>query len=97
LLADALLPLAIHRNVGEIRQAGLMCGIELVKDRVTKTGFAPAERVGHRVCLEMRRQRVYIRPLGDVIVIVLPLTVRDDEIQRVADALSAALSEVFGG
>jgi len=97
LLGDALLPLAIHPSVGEIRQAGLMCGIELVADRGTKSGFAPAERVGHRVCLAMRRHGIYIRPLGDVIVIVLPLTVGDDEMRRVADALAKALHEVLGG
>ena len=74
-----------------------MCGIELVADRATKARFAPAERVGHRVCLAMRRHGVYIRPLGDVIVIVLPLTVRDDELRRVAAALTAALHEVLGG
>ena len=96
-LGDALLSLAIHPSVGEIRQAGLMCGIELVADRGTKSGFAPAERVGHRVCLAMRRHGIYIRPLGDVIVIVLPLTVRDDEMRRVADALAKALHEVLGG
>jgi adenosylmethionine-8-amino-7-oxononanoate aminotransferase len=97
LLAEALAPLAAHPHVGDIRQAGLMCGIELVRERAAKTSFAPAERVGHRVCLAMRRHGVYIRPLGDVIVIVLPLTVRDDESRRVAAALTAALHEVLGG
>jgi adenosylmethionine-8-amino-7-oxononanoate aminotransferase len=97
ILADALLPLTLHAHVGEIRQTGLMCGVELVSERETKASFAPAERVGYRVCQAARQHGIYIRPLGDVIVMVLPLTVRDDEMRRVAGALAKALHEVLGG
>jgi adenosylmethionine-8-amino-7-oxononanoate aminotransferase len=97
LLVKSLAPLASQRHVGDIRQAGLMCGVELVKERARKTSFPAGERIGYRVCLEMRQRGIYIRPLGDVIAIVLPLTVRDDEIQRVAEALAASIQEVLGG
>jgi len=96
-LRQALAALAAHPHVGELRQLGLMCGIELVRNRTTKEPFAPGERVGHRVCLAMRRRGIYIRPLGDVIVVIPPLTTSDDDLRRVASALSAALAEVLGG
>jgi adenosylmethionine-8-amino-7-oxononanoate aminotransferase len=97
LLSAALAPLAAHPHVGDIRQAGLMCGVELVADRATKAAFAPVERVGHRVCLAMRNHGVYTRPLGDVIVVLPPLTSTDDELRRLGSALGSALGEVLGG
>ncbi|MCU0242101.1 MAG: adenosylmethionine--8-amino-7-oxononanoate transaminase [Vicinamibacteria bacterium] len=95
-LAELLAPLAAHARVGDIRRLGLMCGIELVQDRATKTPFEPHERIGYRVCLAMRRHRVFARPLGDVLVLMLPLSVKDEEIERVAAAVHAAIREVLG-
>jgi len=95
-LREALEPVERHRHVGEIRQAGLMCGIELVADRETRAPFSPADRVGYRICLAMRDRGIFIRPLGDVIALVLPLTVTEDELRRLAEALLAALVERFG-
>jgi adenosylmethionine-8-amino-7-oxononanoate aminotransferase len=96
-LRDALEPVGAHPHVGEIRQAGLMCGIELVADRSSRACFASDRRIGYRVCLAMRRHAVFIRPLGDVIVVMPPLTSSDDELRHVARALLAALEEVLGG
>ena len=75
-LRDALAPLASHRHVGDIRQAGLMCGIELVADRETKAPFAPGDRNGYHVCLALRDRGIFLRPLGDVIVLMPPLVGR---------------------
>ena len=49
--------LAAHPNVGEIRQRGLLAGIELVKDRATRESFPFEARTGHRVILEDRLGR----------------------------------------
>jgi len=95
-LREALEPVARHRHVGEVRQLGLMCGVELVADRTTKARFPPADRVGYRLCLALRDRGIFIRPLGDVIVLMLPLTVTDDELQYLAKSLHAALVERFG-
>jgi adenosylmethionine-8-amino-7-oxononanoate aminotransferase len=46
-----------------------------------------------RVCHAARRHGVFLRPLGDVIVVMPPLTITDDEIERIATALQAAISE----
>jgi adenosylmethionine---8-amino-7-oxononanoate aminotransferase len=52
--------------------------------------------VGYRICLAMRDRGVFIRPLGDVVVLMPPLTVTEDELRRLAGALHAALGERFG-
>ncbi len=93
-LRAALADVEAHPHVGEIRQLGLMCGVELVRDRVTKEPFPFAERRGWKVSIAARKHGVLIRPLGDVVVILPPLTVTDDELRLVARALRAALEEV---
>lgn len=96
-LHEALGPVRRHTNVGDVRQAGLMCGVELVADRATRRPFPPADRNGYKLCLAMRERGVFIRPLGDVIVLMPPLSVSDDELRQLAAALLAALVERFGG
>jgi adenosylmethionine-8-amino-7-oxononanoate aminotransferase len=95
-LRDALAPLASHRHVGDIRQAGLMCGIELVADRETKAPFAPGERNGYHVCLALRDCGIFLRPLGDVIVLMPPLSVTHTELQHLAASVHAVIVERFG-
>jgi adenosylmethionine-8-amino-7-oxononanoate aminotransferase len=95
-LRDALVPLATHRHVGDIRQAGLMCGIELVADRKTKMLFPPGDRNGYHVCLALRERGVFLRPLGDVIVLMPPLSSTDSELRHLAASVHAAIVERFG-
>ncbi len=62
-------------HVGNVRQKGLLAGIELVADRATKKPFPPARRTGAAVCRMAREQGVLLRPLGDVIVVMPPLAI----------------------
>jgi adenosylmethionine-8-amino-7-oxononanoate aminotransferase len=96
-LREALHPVAAHKNVGEVRQAGLMCGVELVADRATKASFPPGDRIGHKLCLAMRDRGVFIRPLGDVIVLMPPLSAAEAELRHLGASLHAVLVERFGG
>lgn len=95
-LRDALAPLASHRNVGEIRQAGLMCGLELVADRATKACFTPGDRVGYHICVSLRDRGIFLRPLGDVIVLMPPLSSTDVELRYLAEAVKAGIVERLG-
>lgn len=95
-LRAALEPLAAHPNVGDIRQAGLMCGIELVADRSTKATFPPGDRIGYHICLSLRDRGIFLRPLGDVIVLMPPLSSTEDELRRLASAVHAAIVERLG-
>jgi adenosylmethionine-8-amino-7-oxononanoate aminotransferase len=66
-----------------------MVGVELAPP-------APGLRWGRRVCAGAVERGVLLRPLGDVVVIMPPLTVTAPEIERIVDALDAALGEVLG-
>jgi len=95
-LHDALAPLALHKHVGDIRQAGLMCGIELVADRATKAVFPPGDRTGYHICLSLRDRGIFLRPLGDVIPLMPPLSSTDAELKVLAEAVRAAIVERLG-
>lgn len=84
-------------HVGEIRQIGLVAGIELVKDRKTKEPFPSKERVGYRACLKMRDFGVILRPLGDVVVIMPPLSIKDGELRKITDAAYRGIREMTEG
>ncbi|HEX4821098.1 MAG TPA: adenosylmethionine--8-amino-7-oxononanoate transaminase [Acidimicrobiales bacterium] len=83
-LAADVTPLAAVR---EVRQQGLMTGIELAPP-------ADGLRWGRRISAACVRRGVLIRPLGDVIVLMPPLTITADEIDRIVDAVRAAIDEV---
>ena len=97
ILSGALASLASHKHVGDIRQAGLMCGIELVADRGTKATYAPGERTGYQICLSLRDRGIFLRPLGDVIVLMPPLSSTDDELIHLARSVHAGVVERLGG
>lgn len=85
LLQERLKAFTGLRHVGDIRRQGIMVGIELVADKETKREYAPAERIGHRVIMEARSRGLIIRPLGNVIVLMPPLSVSNEEIVRICD------------
>jgi adenosylmethionine-8-amino-7-oxononanoate aminotransferase len=80
-LSSLLADLKDDPHVGDIRQRGLMAGIELVRDRETREPFPPGRRTGHRVILEARKRGVILRPLGDVLVLMPPLCIADEELE----------------
>jgi adenosylmethionine-8-amino-7-oxononanoate aminotransferase len=86
-IRDRLSPLRDHPHVGDIRGRGLMVGIELVKDRETKTPFDSDHQLGRRVCQQAVERGVWIRPLTDVIVAMPPLVASDDELDFLADVI----------
>jgi adenosylmethionine-8-amino-7-oxononanoate aminotransferase len=73
--------------VGDVRQKGLLAGVELVCDRATKERFPAEQRVGAAVCRRMRDQGVLLRPLGDVIVLMPPLAIELPLIDRLGETL----------
>jgi adenosylmethionine---8-amino-7-oxononanoate aminotransferase len=73
------------QHVGDVRQAGFMVGIELVKDRDSKTPYPPRDRIGHAVVLEARRRGVILRPLGNVVVLIPPLSISRAELKLLLD------------
>ena len=80
--------------VGDIRQRGMMVGVELVEDRESRRPFPPGRGMGYRVCRLCRERGVLLRPLGDVVVVMPPLAVTREEIDRIGATLEAAIRAV---
>ncbi len=95
LLRTLLLPLAAAPIVGDIRQCGLMAGIELVADKITRDPFPFSARMGDRVAVECRRRGLLIRPIGNVVVLVPPLAASERELRRMATILIASCRHVW--
>jgi adenosylmethionine---8-amino-7-oxononanoate aminotransferase len=81
-------------HVGDVRQRGYMVGIELVQDRRTKAPYPLEDRIGHRVTMEARRRGLLLRPLGNVIVLMPPLTTSLAELTRMVTILRRAIEVV---
>ncbi len=81
-------------HVGDIRQAGFMVGVELVRDRKTKEPYDWKEKVGIRVIDEARKKGVVIRPLGNVIVLMPPLSISMSELDQLIRVVYESIENV---
>jgi adenosylmethionine-8-amino-7-oxononanoate aminotransferase len=95
-LADELRNLWSRPNVGDIRQVGLIAGVELVRNWRTREPFALRERAGLRVCEAMARRGVLTRPIGNVIVLMPPYCTTGSQAERMIAALSESIKEILG-
>jgi len=94
-MAEELAKLESRRCIGDIRQKGLMVGIEIVADRKTKEPFPPEMKVGQRVVRKTREKGIILRPLGDVIVLMPPLSSTEDEIEHLVGSVGWAIDSVI--
>jgi len=92
-LAEGLAPLAGMDHVGEVRQRGVMVGIELVADRATRAPYPPAERRGLQACRAAIRRGVWLRPLGDVVVLMPPYCLSDADLDLLTTTVCEAVAE----
>jgi adenosylmethionine-8-amino-7-oxononanoate aminotransferase len=95
-LGEALPTLWTLPNVGDIRQVGLMAGVELVKNWKTRAPFPLRERAGQRVCEAMARRGVLTRPVGNVIVLMPPFCTTPAQVRRMVASLRESVAEIFG-
>jgi adenosylmethionine-8-amino-7-oxononanoate aminotransferase len=95
MMAEELAKLEDHCCIGDIRQKGLMVGIEIVADRKTKEPFPPEKKVGQRVVRKVREKGVILRPLGDVIVLMPPLSSTEAEIGHLVGSVGWAIESVL--
>jgi adenosylmethionine-8-amino-7-oxononanoate aminotransferase len=93
-LAALLASVAELPHVGQVRQRGLMVGIELVADRAARQAYPAQERRGWKVCQAARARGVWIRPLGDVVVLMPPYCISDESLARLAEAVRLGIEEV---
>ena len=74
-------------HVGNIRQSGMIAGVELVADRTAKRSYPWTDQIGARICREAREQGLLIRPLGDTLVIMPPLIISLEELDWMIDVM----------
>jgi adenosylmethionine-8-amino-7-oxononanoate aminotransferase len=94
-LHDELQALWSLPNVGDIRQIGLIAGIELVRDWRTRKPFGLRERAGIRVCEAMAKRGVLTRPVGNVIVLMPPYCTTPAQARKMVRAVFDSIREVF--
>jgi adenosylmethionine-8-amino-7-oxononanoate aminotransferase len=87
-MGELLAPLAAEDGVVEVRRLGTMTGIE-VEERGERTGF--------RVCRVARERGVIVRPLGDVVVLMPPLAIGDDDLDELVGVVSDCVRDVLAG
>jgi len=92
-MAEELSPLHEHPLVGDIRITGAVAGIELVQRRDPYQPFPWQRRVGGEICQRLRPHGVLLRPLGDVVVIMPPLTTHESNIRHICKSLRVVLEE----
>ena len=90
-MRDELKALWKHPHIGDIRQAGLIVGIELVRDWRTRAPFDLRERAGIRVCEGLAKRGVLTRPIGNVVVIMPPYCTTPEQARRMVAALGEAV------
>ncbi len=94
-LTEELKSLWTLPNVGDIRQVGLVAGVELVRDWRTREPFPLRARAGIRVCEALARRGVLTRPIGNVIVLMPPYCTTPAQMQRMVSACHEAIAEIF--
>lgn len=95
-LGVRLAEVAALPHVGDVRHRGLIAGIELVADRASRAPFPWSDQVGARVCRRARERGLLLRPLGDVIVVMPPLSIAVEELDWLIDVLIGSIREVVG-
>ncbi|OPX19912.1 MAG: adenosylmethionine--8-amino-7-oxononanoate transaminase [Desulfobacca sp. 4484_104] len=96
-LTQRLAALADHPHIGDIRQRGFMVGLELVQDKASREPFPVARRTGHQVILAARKLGAILRPLGDVVVLMPPLSISQAELTELMDITSQAIDVATRG
>jgi adenosylmethionine-8-amino-7-oxononanoate aminotransferase len=74
----------------------MLAGVELIADKGAGQPFPSAQRRGYRVCKHSTSQGVWLRPLGDVVVVMPPLAITDNELELLARVLTESIDAVCG-
>ncbi len=96
-LAAWLAEMAGHPAVGNVRQRGLIAGVELVADKATKQSFPFDRALGADVCRRARSHGLIVRPLGDVLVIIPPLAITLEQLDEMLATIRLSLIEALEG
>ena len=88
--------LADHPHVGEVRGLGMMCGVELVKDKATKEMFDASDGIGAKVHAETVKRGMFSRVRGDCYCVAPPIVTSESTIDDIASILGDSVEAVLG-
>lgn len=77
--------------VGDVRQVGMMAAVDLVADPVSRKPFPWDKRVAHEVCRRLLRRNIWLRPIGNVIPIIPPLCISEEQLEQLIAGLRQEL------
>lgn len=81
-------------HVGNVRNKGLMAGVEIVKNKATKEPYLLEEKMGWKVAHYARGNGVFIRPIGNVIIIMPPLSISIENLERLIEVIKSGIISV---
>ncbi len=93
-LTGLLSGLSALPNVGEVRQCGLMAGVEIVAQKEPLVAYPPAATMGAKVCVAARKHGLLTRPVVNTIVLMPPLAITEEQLTTMIEALRKAILEV---
>lgn len=93
-LKTSLKPLKSHPHIGDIRQKGLIVGIELIHCVESNQAYCVSEQMGVKVCQQAREHGLLIRPLGDVLVLMPPLSMENEQIQHMCQIVHRSIDSI---
>ena len=96
LLESLLSPLKRHPHIGEVRQKGLIAGIEMVREKEKKTPYPLEEKTGIRTCLEARKMGLMLRPIGNIVILMPPLSISKTDLKKMVAITARAIDKVTG-
>jgi len=96
-LAAHLTRLARNDHVGDVRQWGMIAGVEIVSDKATRQAYPYGLQVGAQVCARARQYGVILRPLADTVVIMPPLTISLENLDHLLKTIERCINEVVPG
>ncbi|WP_370543351.1 adenosylmethionine--8-amino-7-oxononanoate transaminase [Geobacter sp. OR-1] len=95
-LSERLNSLSKLQHVGNVRQCGMIAGIEMVRDKTTREPYNWEERVGMQICQEAKNHGLFLRPLGNVIVVFPPLVISLEELKFLLDGIETSIINICG-
>ncbi|TNF54593.1 aminotransferase class III-fold pyridoxal phosphate-dependent enzyme, partial [bacterium] len=94
ILKKGFADIALLPHVGEVRQKGFMAGIELVQDKESRNPYPIEKRMAWKVCSKAREKGLILRPLGDVVVLMPPLSISLQELKRLIRITYESIREI---
>nr|HPO50764.1 aminotransferase class III-fold pyridoxal phosphate-dependent enzyme [Spirochaetota bacterium] len=94
-IKEKVMDLNEHKNIGEVRNLGMITAIEIVKDKKTKTPFDGKERIGAAIYRLAESKGVLLRNIGDIIYFMPPYIINDEEIDFMTEKAKEAILEIL--